>query len=70
MSQSTKRKREQDAASDGKRLRVDKKTGLPSGGGFMRESGMRAMLPGLDNDEGQLSDSSTNEALAYLRSVR
>ncbi|OCL08562.1 hypothetical protein AOQ84DRAFT_388759, partial [Glonium stellatum] len=32
--------------------------------------GQRRQLPGLDEDEGEFSDDSTNEALAYLRNVR
>ena len=32
--------------------------------------GQRRQLPGLDDEEGEFSDSSTNEALTYLRNVR
>ena len=32
--------------------------------------GMQSMFPGMVDDEDQMSDESTNDALAYLRSVR
>lgn len=40
------------------------------GFGPARDCGMRTTLPGLDDEDAQLSDESMSEALAYLRSVR
>ncbi|KAH7381668.1 hypothetical protein BKA66DRAFT_570794 [Pyrenochaeta sp. MPI-SDFR-AT-0127] len=64
-----KRKRGQNDASGNKRMKEEHNLSRPNNGGPVRECGMRAMLPGVDDDE-QHSDNSTNEAIAYLRSVR
>lgn len=65
----SKRKRGQDAATGSKRVRAEHGVAQPNIWGPVGECGMRTMLPGVDDDE-QLSDDSTREALAYLRSVR
>lgn len=61
---SSKRKRADDVVPGVKRAR-------PEGGSATgnRDYGMRAMLPAAEDEE-QISDDSTSEALAYLRSVR
>ncbi|CAO2657671.1 Nn.00g037970.m01.CDS01 [Neocucurbitaria sp. VM-36] len=66
---SGKRKRGQDAAPGSKRARADASFARTIAGATVKECGMRPMLPGGNEDE-QLSDDSTNEALAYLRGVR
>lgn len=58
---SSKRKRDQEVAPDIKRARNENKKNE-------EDLGMRTMLPSLDDEEH--SDDATNEALAYLRSVR
>jgi hypothetical protein len=72
----SKRKRDHHAATGSKRHRGDGSSMHPSDGkdrsrvsGPVGDCGMRTFLPGLDDQE-QLSDDSTSEALAYLRSVR
>lgn len=75
-----KRKREQaDASSQHKRTRVEQCAGhkeLERGSdksnkrSRVREGGLVAALPGLDDDEEHVSDDSRDNALAYLRSVR
>ncbi|KAF1913571.1 hypothetical protein BDU57DRAFT_479894 [Ampelomyces quisqualis] len=75
----SKRKREQaDPASEQKRSRTEQKTpkqhdSRPSATNKEQsrdtESGMRTMLPGLDDHE-YSSDDGTSEALTYLRNVR
>ncbi|EOA81251.1 hypothetical protein ACJQWK_11090 [Exserohilum turcicum] len=70
---SSKRKYEQENASETKRARIDR-NGPRSKGQLraheqFREPGVRSALPGLDGEE-QLSDESIDEAVAYLRSVR
>ncbi|KAF1841434.1 uncharacterized protein K460DRAFT_318378 [Cucurbitaria berberidis CBS 394.84] len=65
----SKRKRGQDDVPGGKRARAEDKFAQTKSGSTGRECGMRTMLPGA-NEEEQLSDDSTSEALAYLRSVR
>ncbi|OAL57037.1 hypothetical protein IQ07DRAFT_675140 [Pyrenochaeta sp. DS3sAY3a] len=59
---SSKRKWEQEVTPDVKRPRPENKK-------YGEDTGMRTMLPSFE-DEGQSSDESTKEALAYLRSVR
>jgi len=69
----SKRKRDQNDESGNKRLRNDRNTqnckGRLRAPQTYQEHGIQTVLPGLDGEE-QLSDESTSEALAYLRSVR
>jgi len=69
----SKRKRDQNDESGSKRLRNNRNIqghkGRPRVPQAYQEHGIQTVLPGLDGEE-QLSDESTSEALAYLRSVR
>lgn len=75
----SKRKREsEEDATEPKRTRasLDHKGPKPRHGSGEKgkprvtESGMRALLPGLDEDGGSSDEGSMSEALAYLRNVR
>lgn len=76
----SKRKREnEDTITNQKRSRVDpnradgtrSRTGARDVGKSRNvDGGMRALLPGLDDDGFSSDEGSTSEALAYLRNVR
>lgn len=66
---SSKRKRGQVAASGRKRTRAGVIFVRTNAGHTTEEGGMRTVLSA-GSEEEQLSDDSTSEALAYLRSVR
>ncbi|EUC28136.1 hypothetical protein COCCADRAFT_109955 [Bipolaris zeicola 26-R-13] len=69
----SKRKHEQENASDTKRAKTDRNNSRAKGklrtNEQFREPGVRSVLPGLEGEE-HLTDESIDEAVAYLRSVR
>ncbi|EMD65332.1 hypothetical protein COCSADRAFT_35389 [Bipolaris sorokiniana ND90Pr] len=69
----SKRKHEQENASETKRAKTDRNNSRAKGKSRaneqFRELGVRSVLPGLGGEE-HLTDESIDEAVAYLRSVR
>ncbi|EMD90103.1 hypothetical protein COCC4DRAFT_184879 [Bipolaris maydis ATCC 48331] len=69
----SKRKHEQENASETKRAKTDRNNSRTKGKSRaneqFREPGVRSVLPGLEGEE-HLTDESIDEAVAYLQSVR
>jgi hypothetical protein len=80
MMSASKRKREnEDSVTNQKRTKANpgraegthSRTGARENGrSRVGDGGMRALLPGLDDDGGSSDEGSLSEALAYLRNVR